>query len=307
MPPWPADPSVGRFSNSLHLTSRELDLMLEWIRRGFPRGEAETKPSREWVEGWNIGKPDHFFELPKHTVPAELPTDIKEFVLDTKFPDDRWIVASEIRPGNSPIVARIDAGPLGSYHPGNSYVMYKNGTGQLIRAGQQIVIRIHYEKGAGSAVTDQTRIGVRLAEPAATPLRTVMDDRMAASAFTIPAGEADFEIKARFQLPADGEIIALMPIMNLRGKNVRYRATFPDASEKPLLAIPAWDPNWKYRYQFQSPLPAPKGTIVEATAHFDNSDANIRNPDPTVAVPSSPETELFEGWISYSLDTNPKR
>ena len=77
-----------------------------------------------------------------------------------------------------------------------------------------------------------------------------------------------------------------MPVMNLRGKDVRYRAILPDGAQKPLLWIPNWDPLWKYRYQLAKPLDVPQGTIVEATAHFDNSEDNLRNSDPTIAVSS---------------------
>lgn len=305
MPPWPADPGIGKFSNSLYLTDRELDLLLEWIRRGLPRGEGSPPLGRDWVEGWNIGKPDHVFDLPRTTLIADTEKELREYVIETNFTDARWIVAAEVRPGNESVVMRIDAGPLGAYHPGNSYLTHSPGTGFLLQPGQKIPVLIHYEKSAGSAITDQSRIGVIWAKRSVAPPRNVIVDRMKASDFTIPAGEANFEVTARFEFPSDAEIVALMPIMNLRGKDVRYRIIQSDGSEDPLLAIPAWDPNWKYRYQLASPVNVTRGTILEATAHFDNSEGNLRNPDPTVAVNSGADTELFEGWVSYVLRTSP--
>src|SRR5262245_27389128 len=125
------------------------------------------------------------------------------------------------------------------------------------------------------------KIGIRWVAGVSGRVREFREDRMAAVRFTIPAGAPQHEVRASYAFEADGQVVSLMPIMNLRGKDVTYRAIFPDRSEKQLLSIPAWDPNWKYRYQLATPLRAPKGTVIQAVAHFDNSDANIRNPDPT--------------------------
>ncbi|MBI3469191.1 MAG: hypothetical protein HY000_39815, partial [Planctomycetes bacterium] len=269
-----------------------------WIRNGLPRGEGTFKPTRQWVEGWNIGTPDHVFELPKYTVADTVDEEIKEFDVLTEFPNDRWIVAAEARPGNESVVRSIEASPLGTYQPGNSHVLYAAGTGRLLKEGQNVRALVHYAKAKGLAASDQSKLAVVFARDS-MPRKNILEHPMVAPEFTIPAGTANFEVQARFEFPADGQIISLMPVMNLRGKDVYYRAIFPDATAKPLLSIPAWDPNWKYCYQLKSPLAAPKGTIVQAVAHFDNSDANVRNPDPAVAVNSGIGGEVFEGWIGY--------
>ena len=68
-----------------------------------------------------------------------------------------------------------------------------------------------------------------------------------------------------------------------------------------MLSIPDWNPNWKYRYVLREPVAAPKGSVVTATAVFDNSEANLKNPDPWSDVASGPAGETFEGWMSYAL------
>jgi hypothetical protein len=298
MPPWPADPAVGEFSNSGFLTKLETDLLLQWVRNGFPRGEGTFSAKRR-VEGWNIGEPDLVFELPKHTLAQDSQGETKEFLVESNLPEDRWIVAAEARPGDAGVVLAIDAGPLGCYRPGNSFVEHAAGTGRLLRAGAKIPVRVHYRKPKGRAATDQSRLGLVFARDPSTPRRNIAEDPMAAADFTIPAGAANFEVAVRFEFPADGQIISLMPVMNLRGKDVSYTAILPDGTRKPLLSIPQWDPMWQYRYQLRSPLHAPKGTVVEAIAHFDNSQANIRNPDPHADVRSGAGEEVFEGWLGY--------
>jgi hypothetical protein len=59
----------------------------------------------------------------------------------------------------------------------------------------------------------------------------------------------------------------------------------------------------------------PKGTVIEAIAHFDNSEFNPYNPDPTKTVEYGPQTvdEMFNGFVFYvdndetlDITVNPK-
>lgn len=45
-----------------------------------------------------------------------------------------------------------------------------------------------------------------------------------------------------------------------------------------------YDFNWQLRYDLSEPKLLPKGTRLLCTAHYDNSDANPSNPDPTATV-----------------------
>lgn len=307
MPPWPADPSVGAFANSLLLTPPEIDLLIEWAEDDMPYGDDEFESETEWVEGWGMGRPDHVFELPRYVVPSDADAHSKEFIVETDFPEDRWIVAAEARPGDQYLVTAIEGGPLGSYRSGNSFQRYPPGAGRLLKAGEKIAVRVHYLKEKGYEAADGSRLGVVFAKDTSGGLKNLNEDRMAAPAFTIPAGAENFEVRARFEFPRAGEIFSLMPVMGLRGKDVSVKAILPDGSEIPLLSIPRWDQLWKFRYQLAEPLAAPAGTVVVATAHFDNSESNPRNPDHTVQVESGPGGEVFEGWIGYSLQDSRAR
>ena len=46
----------------------------------------------------------------------------------------------------------------------------------------------------------------------------------------------------------------------------------------------------------------PKGTVVTATATYDNSEDNALNPDPSKDLKAGPNGELLEGRIDYTLD-----
>ena len=53
--------------------------------------------------------------------------------------------------------------------------------------------------------------------------------------------------------------------------------TYPDRSNQDLIFIPEWDPAWQDTYFFEERLSLPKGSIVNAIAHYDNS-GHARNP-----------------------------
>ncbi len=91
-----------------------------------------------------------------------------------------------------------------------------------------------------------------------------------------------------------------MPHMHLRGKSFRYEALYPDGTREVLLDVPHYDFNWQLRYQLAEPKPIPKGTQLICTAHFDNSDGNPANPDPSQRVHWGDQTwnEMMIGYFS---------
>ena len=299
MPPWPADPGVGEFTNREYMSEPEIDLMLNWISAGYPRGDGDydgpTPPGE-----WELGEPDLLLEFPEYTVPESVKAEIRRVVIPTNLPEDRWIVATEVRPGNTYAVRGIFGGVAGSFQPGQTITRYAPPFAMELKRGAAFDIHVHYVKDEGVAETDQSRIGVHFAEGAG-PWRAVLEAPLRAEAFTIPAGKADFEVSVSFTFPEDGVVLAVMPNMHERGKRVAYSIRLPDGSEQRLLEIPKWNPKWKYRYMLREPIAAPKGSVVIANATFDNSEANLKNPDPWSDVSSGPAGETFEGWLSYSI------
>jgi tetratricopeptide (TPR) repeat protein len=56
-------------------------------------------------------------------------------------------------------------------------------------------------------------------------------------------------------------------------------ATLPGGTRKWLIRIPDWDPSWQAVYRYTAPVFLPKGTVVSMRYHYDNSAANVRNPN----------------------------
>ena len=88
MPPWHAEPAVGRFSNERGLSDVERDTLVRWVNAGAPQGDPSSlPPAPQFAEGWQIGTPDVVVEMPKaFVVPAEGEVPYQYFIAPTNLP-----------------------------------------------------------------------------------------------------------------------------------------------------------------------------------------------------------------------------
>ena len=125
MPPWHADPQHGVFENSRRLSEKDINTIVAWVDQGAVEGNAKDLPPAPKVrqEGWSIGKPDVVFPISEeYSVPADGTVDYQHFIVHTKFTEDRYIQAAEIKRGNPALVHHvivnvIEPGPNGQIPP----------------------------------------------------------------------------------------------------------------------------------------------------------------------------------------------
>ncbi|MBV8728217.1 MAG: thiol-disulfide isomerase [Acidobacteriia bacterium] len=183
-----------------------------------------------------------------------------------------------------------------------NYGLY--GAALLIPAGSDLLVQIHYTPN-GTATTDQTKIGFTFAkqEPAqkfVTVGPTALRD---AAHFRIPAADPNWETHTELVFAADARLVWFLPHMHLRGKDMTYRLRYPSGESETLLSL-KWDFNWQMAYEAAKPIPVPKGTRLEVTAHFDNSINNRFNPNPKVDVWWGDQTweEMMVSWFGMLVD-----
>ncbi len=101
-------------------------------------------------------------------------------------------------------------------------------------------------------------------------------------------------------------LVDLLPHMHFRGKDFEYRVTYPSGEKETLLEVPHYDFNWQLTYELAQPKLLPKGTVIECTAHYDNSVNNKYNPDPTKEVHYGEQTweEMMFGFFEVSVPMN---
>ncbi len=317
MPPWHADPAHGQWSNDKRLSPKEIETITAWIDGGVKEGDPKTMPAEpKFAKGWQIGEPDLVINMPEEfTVPAEGAVPYMYFTVPSNFTEDKYITAMEARAGDLSVVHHIviyvrdpkekasrrqdiGTGLLGALSPGNTPFIASPGTAKLIKAGSNIVFQMHYTP-SGKATKDRSMIGLKFAK---APVDKIITTTAAWDArFEIPANAPNHEIRAFYNVEEDVDIISLMPHMHLRGKDYTYIAHYPDGRKEILLSVPRYDFGWQVYYYPVKPLRMPKGTKIEAIAHYDNSTKNPQNPDPSKPVRFGEQTweEMMNGFFDF--------
>lgn len=304
MPPWHADPKHGQFANDRSMPEAEKQTIYDWVQNGCPEGDPADLPEpRQFTEGWQLPrKPDVVISMQEpFDVPAEAGREgvpYQHFRVPTGFTEDKWIEASEVRPGNRAVVHHtiVYVGPPGSknrrdwtflagYVPGLRYDPLPAGSAKRIPAGSEIVFEMHYTPN-GSPQTDRTEIGLIFADVENDEdVTEVVTTEIGDDSFRIPPRASDHVVTASSR-PTEKELtlLSMSPHMHLRGKAFRYELVTPDGLRETLLDVPAYDFNWQTRYRLAEPRVLPAGSVIHCRAVFDNSAANPANPDPTQAV-----------------------
>jgi hypothetical protein len=322
MPPWHASDEFGHFENDREMPEEEKQAIYAWVRAGAPEGDPKDLPEpRTWLTGWQLPRePDFVAPITEKPfpVPAEGEVRYQYFEIDPGFEEDKWVDAIEIQPGNRAVVHHVlmvarapgdtrdfDGGAQGYdglFVPGQRVQPYASGMARRIAAGSRLVFQVHYTPN-GSKQLDQSRIGMTFVDPATVDFEV----RTASAVNTeirIPPGEANYRMEsAGPRLPPKAQLLALNPHMHLRGKSFFYEAILPSGERKTLLDVPRYDFNWQTAYRLAEPLEFPENTRLHCVAHFDNSEANLNNPDPDDTVRWGQQTwdEMMIGYFDYAV------
>lgn len=332
MPPWPASNDFPEghegFSNEASLSGQEKRDLLSWLKNPeLPEGDPALDPEDYEFEkiDWFIGKPDLTVQLPE---PIELPAqgliDYKVVDVDLKLTEDKWATQWELQPTDNAVVhhALVYLIPgktvlteeekkdknadhrhtpefLFGYVPGFSSSMAPKDTARLIPKGSRLRFQIHYIS-KGVPVKEQMRFGIKFQEN--PPKYSDLVHTPVNFGIKIPAGASDHIETISQHVPEDIYLEGLQPHVHYRGKSLKIELLYPDKHSMTLLDIPNWDFEWQFGYGLKKPVLAPKGSIIQTTAVFDNSAENINNPDPTKEITWGPnsEDEMFISGFDYT-------
>lgn len=317
MPPWFASPEHGKFVDESRLSDAEKKLLRDWASAGCPQGDPKDAPKTpEFPQGWGMPLPDVVVPMSKtaYSVPATGVIPYQHFVADPGFTEDKWMVASEVRPGNRAVVhhvlvflirpgedvtRRLLSGQLlSAYAPGNPPKLSRPGMAMKIPAGSKILFQMHYTTN-GKAVDDISSLGMKFCDEKDVR-QEVISGWAVNFSFKIPPNTDDYPVQSTFKFKEDRMLLQLTPHMHLRGKSFRYVAKYPDGTSEILLDVPKFDFNWQIDYHLAEPKLMPKGTVLHCSATFDNSSNNPSNPDPARTVTFGEQTwdEMMIGWLA---------
>lgn len=326
MPPWGADPKHGKFKNDARLSDEEKKQILAWVDNGCPEGDPRELPEpRTFVDGWGIPNPEivlYMAEKP-FVVPAEGVVEYKYFEADPGFKEDVWVKNIEARPGNRSVVHHIIVfikepgtqsmmgpggfGPtdlLAGYAPGTPPQVGKRGMARKVKAGSKLVFQMHYTPN-GTEQEDRSYLGLSLATPDEVKYQAI-SGFAANMQLDIPPNDPDYVATSRKKFRKDTLLLSFMPHMHWRGSAFRYELEGPDGTREILLDVPRYDFNWQLVYELAEPRLVKGGSTLHCTAHYDNSDNNFANPDPSRRVKWGDQTweEMMIGWF-VSADAEP--
>lgn len=331
MPPWKPAPGIGpALKHDQSLTRAEIATIGAWAEAGAPPGDpAEMPPPPQFSDGWKLGTPDLVLEPSEDfTIPAGGGDIYRCFVVPTNLPRDTYISAIDFQPGNRRVVHHISAfsdtsgagrkrdkaetgpgytsfsGPgitsfeeLCFWNAGHEPSHLSDGIGISLPRQSDIILQIHYHP-SGKAEVDRTRIGLYTSRE---PVKQALHWNSASDyEFQLTPGTSDTLVVGRWFVPTDVEALAVSPHMHLLGRDMRMTLTYPGGRTIDLIHVPDWDPAWQNSYYFQTPIALPKGSVVEAVAHYDNS-AHPRNPNQPpklVTWGHSVKDEMCDGFIA---------
>ncbi|HEY3743671.1 MAG TPA: hypothetical protein VGL53_27690 [Bryobacteraceae bacterium] len=317
MPPWKAEPASYPYRDQRRLTDAQIATLDQWVKLGMPEGDpSKMPPVPNFPEGWQLGTPDLIVEMPEAAhIPASGPDQYRNVIIPLGLTEDKWVQAIEIRPSAAKVVHHVlffadqpaalkrinhemtagKAGmpftattlPLGGWAAGGQPHLYPKGLALPLPKGDDLVFQYHFHP-TGKPEAEKTRVGLYFAkEP---PARTLLNLQLPVlfglfAGVRIPAGDHKFTAHDSFTLPADIEGVLVAGHAHYLGKTMKLTATLPDGTVKTLLDIEDWDFAWQDRYFFQQFVSLPKGTRLDGTVTWDNSESNPRNPhNPPVAV-----------------------
>jgi tetratricopeptide (TPR) repeat protein len=310
MPPWLPDRSGPALRHERHLTENEIGMIRQWAAEGVREGaERDKQPLPTWPEGWQLGTPDLVVEMPVPYALPEAGRDVyRNFVIPLHLEQRRYVRAVEFR-ANTKVIhhvflrfdrsqqsRRLDAqdtevgfggmtvppgvespgGHFLSWQPGRGPIQFPDGLAWPLEPKRDLVLQAHMQP-AGKRELVQPRIGFYFTEQA--PTNTPFKMYLSSIAIDIPAGARDYEIQDTYVLPVDVDLLAVLPHAHYLARQMEGYAILPTGEYRSLLRIKDWDFNWQSDYRYDEPVTLPKGTRLGMRFTYDNSTANVRNPN----------------------------
>jgi mono/diheme cytochrome c family protein len=335
MPPWHVDKTIGitKFKSDPSLSDEEIETIVKWVDAGAPQGNpADMPPPRQFLEAgaWQIGTPDLIIKFPTYVVPAAGPDLYGELLADIPIDEDRYIKAIQTRSATrashkvvhhalSYSVDRTDAGMnadggqfLVEYASGKNAEVYPEGSGVLLKKGQQARLSYHMHS-LGEETKAEVELGLVLYPKGYVPNHIRWSRQLAqpTTPIDIPAGTvARSDGYTILHKPA--RLIAFQPHMHNLGKRQCLELIYPTSGTRTTTEIincANFNNNWHLTYNYADdvqPL-VPAGTILHNIQWHDNSASNPRALDPKNWVGDGQRTIdemgfFWIGWVELTED-----
>jgi mono/diheme cytochrome c family protein len=318
MPPFNADPHVGKFQGDKSLSPAEIKTVVHWVESGAARGEGSDPLAgvKHAAAEWPLGKPDLILKIPSYKVPASGVVDYQRPVTPNPETEGHWIRATTVKPGDRQAVHHVLTGwmpeaptngrssetrwrgSVGGYAVGAESNVFGGDVGTYLPAGGAIGYQMHYTP-YGKEVTDNSEIGVYFRKD--VPKYVMRSVVVIDGTIEIGPNEGRHKEIAYVEFPNDALLYSAFPHAHYRAYSSDLWLETPDGKKKLILSLPRYDFNWQRSYVFEEPIKIPAGSRLIAHYVYDNSKRNPANPDPTRKITWGEQSweEMFFTSVSF--------
>jgi hypothetical protein len=331
MPPWKAAEACGTFRDQRWLSDAQIATIGKWVEAGAPEGNPADLPAPlTFTSDWYLGEPDLVLSSQEAFTPPPHVDTYRCFSLPTDTIADKWVRAVDTHPGDRGTVHHVltfidttgvsanlddaDPGPgytcfggpgfsttgtLGGWAPGTRPLEMPDGVAFKLPAASRVVMQVHYHPHASEPQPDRTQYGIYYSsDPSPKEMRILP---LINDTFTIPPNDSHYKVDAVFPLltPIPLKLWFIAPHMHLLGKSMTVEVKRPNEPSECLIEIDDWDFNWQGAYRYIQPIDIPIGSRLAATAFYDNSIANPKNPNTPPKAVSWGEATTDEMCLAF--------
>ena len=338
MPPWKAIDGCADYRDDISLSEEEIAMVVEWVDNGAPEGDIEDSRSGSPPESVGLERVDLTVELPlPYEVNTESIDDYRCFPVDWPLEEDVYVTGYVVNADRVDLVHHViayiipgayrddlaaleaedgragyecfggpggpinqaDAAWLGAWAPGAVQGPLPNGLGMEMKAGDMLVLQMHYNSKSGATGSDQSYIDftyetevdrVGWIQPFTNP------GWVFGGGMDIPAQsegvEHSFENTSTNNLTFHSANLH----MHTLGKTARMEIQRSSGEKDCLIEIDDWDFDWQRTYVFDEPKAVEKGDVWKLECSWDNpTDLDVDWGDGT-------NDEMCLGTVLMSLD-----
>ncbi|MBI3502882.1 MAG: T9SS type A sorting domain-containing protein [Bacteroidetes bacterium] len=332
MPPWVPDTTYRHYVHERVLSQQEINTIVTWVNNGVPSGNLSLAPTPPvYNNGSFLGTPDLKLTIPLYTSVASTNDKYQCFSLPTNFPQDRFIRAIEVIPGNKQIVHHVvvfedtvntvmiptvdtscnlsTTKILSVYVPGATPAIFPNGAnvkmGMRLSAGATIRAQIHYPRNTAGQ-QDSTSVNIFFYPLNTSGIREIYADFLLGNwNLAIPPDSTKI-YTARYPdtttTPVDYSLLSVFPHMHLIGKEIESYSVGPMNDTTKFVKINNWNFHWQDFYSFKKIIKLPAGSTLHSRGLYDNTVNNPNNPNspPQLVVAGEQTTdEMFLVAFQY--------
>jgi hypothetical protein len=296
MPPWMPDDSCGSYVGSRRLSQAEINTLTAWSEAGAPEGNPADAPPPPTATG-TLPWVDVTLTAGADYTPKSVPTDdYRCFTMDPGLTQDRDVIGYDILPGvrsqvhhvilyvatKAQAQAKDDAeaglgwtcygGPgtssskmLGGWVPGSGATRFPAGTGIRLKAGEVLVVQIHYNTSQQLPRPDRTVTKLQYSAQPVPSVATFV--ALGQGSFSIPPRSTGYSASATLSASANVRVYGVLPHMHQLGKSIRVENT---TRSQCYVNIPRWDFHWQQLYFFPQPLQVGLQDSLKLTCTWDN-------------------------------------